>query len=127
MNTRHGRSRAAAGVLVALAVAGWLLALASHAAQERRREVSVSARKYAFTPPVIEVDQDDVVRITLTAEDIPHSFTIDAYRIAKRASPERPAVFEFQADQPGSFRIYCNLQIDEKCRDMSATLVVRQR
>jgi len=57
------------------------------------------------------VDQDDVVRITFTAEDIPHSFTIDAYRIAKRASPGRPVVFEFQADQPGSFRIYCNCRL----------------
>lgn len=127
MNTPHGRFRTAAGLLVVLAAAGWGLALASHAAQERRREVFVSARKYAFAPPVIEVDQSDVVRVTFTAEDIPHSFTIDAYRIAKRASPERPVVFEFQADQAGSFRIYCNLQIDEGCRTMSATLVVRPR
>jgi heme/copper-type cytochrome/quinol oxidase subunit 2 len=117
-----------AWALAAAVAAGCLLlALAPQAVQERRREHSVSARKYAFSPPSIEVDQGDVVRVTLTAEDIPHSFTVDAYRIAKRASPGRPVVFEFRADQPGSFPIYCNLQIDEKCRDMRATLVVRAR
>lgn len=116
-----------AGALAAVLAAGWLLAATADALQERRREIAVSARKYAFSPPTIEVDQGDVVRVTFTTEDIPHSFTVDAYRIAKRASPERPAVFEFQADRPGSFPIYCNLQIDEKCRDMRATLVVRPR
>jgi cytochrome c oxidase subunit 2 len=112
---------------VGLAAAAWLVTLSVPAGQERRRDIAVSAHKYAFDPAVIEVDQGDVVRITLTAEDIPHSFTIDEYRIAKRASPGRPVVFEFHADKPGSFRIYCNLQIDEKCRDMSATFVVRPR
>jgi len=122
----HG-FRSTAGLLLLLAVTGWVLALASHASQERRREFSFSARKYAFDPPVIQVDQGDVVRITLTAEDIPHSCTIDAYRIAKRASPGRPVTFEFQADQAGSFKFYCNLQIDERCREMIGTLVVRPR
>ena len=127
MIERLGRIRSAVVVLIVCAVVGCALVLASHAAQERRREFSVSARKYAFDPPVIQVSQGDVVRVTLTAEDIPHSFTIDAYRIAKRAGPGGPVTFEFQADQVGSFEIYCNLQIDEGCRQMKATLVVRPR
>jgi len=58
------------------------------------------------------------VRITLSSDDIPHSFTIDKYRIAKRVEPGRPVVFEFRADQAGRFPIYCNLSLDEKCREM---------
>ena len=58
---------------------------------------------------------------------IAHSFTIDAYRIAKRVSPGHPVVFEFRADKPGTFPIYCNLQIDEGCRQMKGELIVKQK
>ena len=91
------------------------------------RNFSVSAHKYAFAPAVIEVNQDDLVRITFTTDDIPHSFTIDKYRIAKRVEPGKPVVFEFRADQPGRFPIYCNLAIDEKCKDMKGELVVTSK
>ncbi len=51
------------------------------------RTVSVTARKYAFSPARIEVAQDDLVKIELSTEDIPHSWTVDEYRIAKRVNP----------------------------------------
>lgn len=92
-----------------------------------RREVQLTARRYEYAPPRIEVTQDDLVKITLTSADIPHSFTIDEYRIAKRVGAGQTMTFEFRADQPGTFRIYCNLRQDEKCRSMSATLVVKPR
>ena len=76
---------------------------------------------------MIDVNQDDLVRITFTTTDIPHSFTIDKYRIAKRVEPGRSVVFEFRADQPGRFPIYCNLAIDERCKEMKAELVVKAR
>lgn len=98
-------------------------------AQEGGREqtFSVSAHKYDFSPARIDVQQDDLVRITLTSQDIPHSFTVDKYRIAKRVEPGKTVVFEFRADQPGRFPIYCNLSIDEKCREMHGELVVTAR
>src|SRR5437763_1501756 len=57
------------------------------------RTWQVSASRYKFDPPQIEVFQDDLVKIELTAGDIPHSLTIDAYRIAKRANPGHPVTF----------------------------------
>jgi heme/copper-type cytochrome/quinol oxidase subunit 2 len=91
------------------------------------REFSVSARKYAFSPARIEVKQDDLVKISLHAEDIAHSFTIDAYRIAKRAGAGQTIVFEFRADRPGTFPFYCNLISDEGCKNMHGELVVTPR
>ena len=41
----------------------------------------------ASIPPRLEVDQNDLVKITLTSADIAHSFTVDGYRIAKRVGP----------------------------------------
>ncbi len=94
---------------------------------EGRREFTVDAKKYRFEPARMEVDEGDIVRITLVAADIPHSFTIDGYRIAKRGEPGKPVTFEFLADHAGTFKFYCNLTIDDGCRRMAGELVVKKR
>ncbi|MCM3881295.1 MAG: cupredoxin domain-containing protein [Vicinamibacterales bacterium] len=110
-------------------VLGVMLGFGAAFAQEggREQKFSVSAHKYAFSPGQLDVQQDDLVRIALTSDDIPHSFTIDKYRIAKRVEPGKTVVFEFRADQPGRFPIYCNLAIDERCKEMRGELVVNKR
>ena len=89
-----------------------------------QRSLTVVARKYAFEPARLEVNLNDLVKVTLTSADIAHSFTIDAYRIAKRVGGGHTVTFEFRADQPGTFPIYCNLRQDERCRQMHGELVV---
>jgi len=91
------------------------------------RKFTISAHKYAFSPSRIVVQQDDLVRISLSTDDIPHSFTVDKYRIAKRVEPGKPIVFEFRADQPGRFPIYCNLTSDDGCKKMVGELIVDAR
>jgi nitrous-oxide reductase len=87
----------------------------------------VSIRRYAFEPARMEVNQDDLVKIELRTADIAHSFTIDAYRIAKRVDAGHPVTFEFRADRAGTFPYYCNLQIDDGCRKLRGELVVKPR
>jgi heme/copper-type cytochrome/quinol oxidase subunit 2 len=91
------------------------------------RPWQITATRYKFDPPRIEVLQDDLVKIELRTDDIAHSLTIDAYRIAKRVSPGQPITFEFRADQAGTFPFYCNLQIEDGCRQMRGQLVVKPR
>ncbi len=75
--------------VAAIALTGvglWLVAPRS-AAQEapsNQRGLTVVARKYAFEPARLEVNLNDLVKVTLSSPDIAHSFTVDAYRIAKR-------------------------------------------
>ena len=76
-------------------------------------------------PARIEVQKDDLVKVTFHARDIAHSFTVDAYRIAKRAAAGQTIVFEFRADQAGSFPFYCNLSQDDRCKQMKGEIVVR--
>jgi len=92
-----------------------------------RRTVEVVAKRYQFTPSRIEVHVDDLVKIVFSTEDIPHSFTIDDYRIAKRAAPGRPVTFDFLANKAGTFVFYCNLTTEEGCKKMRGELVVRPR
>jgi heme/copper-type cytochrome/quinol oxidase subunit 2 len=93
-------------------------------AQGATREFTISGDHFAFTPVRMEVQKDDLVKIIFTARDIAHSFTIDQYRIAKRAAAGQTVVFEFRADQVGTHRFYCNLTQDDRCRKMEGELIV---
>ena len=110
-------------LVLVLAVFGLLV----RAQEGGERRFTVTSHKYAFSPARIDVQQDDLVRVTFSTSDIPHSFTIDKYRIAKRVEPGKSIVFEFRADQPGRFPIYCNLTADDGCRKMIGELVVTGR
>lgn len=108
-----------------MAFAAVFLAGLSAREQGPVREFSVTGRDHAFSPARIEVQRDDVVKVTFTAADIPHSFTCDSYRISKRAGAGQSVTFEFRADQTGTFEFYCNLSADDRCRGMKGQLVVR--
>jgi heme/copper-type cytochrome/quinol oxidase subunit 2 len=93
--------------------------------QGQVREFEVVGQEFRFSPATIEVQRDDLVKITFTAADMAHSFTSDQYRIAKRAAAGQAVTFEFRADQPGNFEFYCNLKQDDRCRNMRGRLIVR--
>ena len=115
----------AIGLILAVSSAALVLAQA-------KRELSVTGRRYTYVVPdssgrEIRVRLNDLVTITFSAEDIPHSFTIsdDHYRIDRRAEPGKPVTFSFRADKAGEFEIRCTLTIDERClREMRGKLIV---
>jgi heme/copper-type cytochrome/quinol oxidase subunit 2 len=94
---------------------------------QNRRDFTIVAKDHTFTPNKLEVTQDDLVKITLTSEDVPASFAIDAYRIIKRVAGGSSITFEFRADQPGTFPFYCNLTKDAACKEMKGVLSVRSK
>jgi cytochrome c oxidase subunit 2 len=127
---KRDRRRAVATLsLLALSPLSWLVRTIGAAQSQgpAPRPLRIVARKYRFEPARIEVNQDGLVMIEIVTTDIAHSFTIDAYRIAKRVTPGQPVTFEFRADMPGTFPYYCNLQIDEGCKQMRGELVVKPR
>jgi heme/copper-type cytochrome/quinol oxidase subunit 2 len=121
---RHNSIVASACVAVVLLAAS-VVESARIRAQGIAREFTVNGDHFAFNPLRIEVQKDDLVKITFTAHDIAHSFTIDDYRIAKRAAAGQSVTFEFRADQVGTHRFYCNLTQDERCRRMEGQLIVK--
>jgi heme/copper-type cytochrome/quinol oxidase subunit 2 len=112
------------GVLVVTAPAvGRLLAQEA----PNRREFTIVAKDFHYSPTRIEVTQDDLDKLTIRSEDIAHSFTIDEYRISKRVPAGGSSTFEFQADRPGTFAFYCGLTGDPGHKMMRGELVVRGR
>jgi cytochrome c oxidase subunit 2 len=92
-----------------------------------RREFTITAKNYDFSPSRIEVTQDDLVKITLRSSDEAHSFAIDGYRIMKRVPAGGATTFEFRADRPGTFAFYCSMTNAEGHGRMKGELVVASR
>ena len=112
-------------------VAGAVAAVA-----QSKTDIAVAAYKYGYRisgsgKGEIRAHMGDLLRIAFSAEDIPHSFTIDDdhYRISRRAEPGKPpTTFEFRADKAGTFEIYCNLSNDARCRrETIGRLIVEEK
>jgi heme/copper-type cytochrome/quinol oxidase subunit 2 len=124
---RSFQLRLSVGVIIAA------LAIVGAARAQSKKDFAVAAHKYAFSVdghgPEIHVQQNDLVRITFSTDDIPHSFTVEdeTYRIMRRAEPGKPVTFEFRADKAGRFPFKCTLTADERCKEMQGLLVVDDR
>ena len=100
---------------------------------QSKKDFAVVAHKYGYRVDgegaEIHVNQDDLVRITFSTDDIPHSFTLDdeTYRIMRRAEPGKPVMFEFRADKAGRFPFKCTLAADPRCKEMQGWLVVEPK
>ena len=92
-----------------------------------RREFSISASDYRFSPDRLEVMQDDLVKLTVESADVAYSFTIDEYRLSRRVPAGGKAVIEFRADQPGTFEFYSNMTSDARHSKMRGQLTVRRK
>jgi heme/copper-type cytochrome/quinol oxidase subunit 2 len=92
-----------------------------------RREFSISARDYRFSPDRLDVMQDDLVKLTVESGDVAYSFTIDEYRLSRRIPAGGKTVIEFRADQAGSFDFYSNMTSDARHSKMRGQLTVRRR
>jgi cytochrome c oxidase subunit 2 len=114
------------GPLGLLALSAALCGPAGAVSQQKtpHHQFEVTARRYEFLPPRLAVHTGDLVRITVRSQDIPHSFVIDAYRIAKKVHGGGSVTFEFLADRSGEFPFYCNLHDEDGCRNMKGALVV---
>jgi len=104
--------------------------LAAPAGQDQaptRREFTVTARDYSFSPNRVEAQQDDLIKLTVQSADNAYGFTIDDYRVSKRVPAGGSTVIEFRADRAGTFAFYSNLSNDARHSQMRGQLVVRPR
>jgi len=89
------------------------------------REVAVSARQFAFDPPVLRVNHGDRVRLTLLATDVVHGFHLDEYGTEARVEPGVSRRVEFVADRAGKFRYRCSVSCGTLHPFMIGELIVR--
>ena len=104
--------------------------LARTAAQDQapeRRDLTITAKDFRFSPNRIEVGRDDLLRLTVKSEDVAYGFTIDDYRVSKRVPAGGSVVLELRTDREGTFPFYSNMTSDARHAQMRGELVVRRR
>lgn len=113
--------------LLVVGVVGLLSPFVFHAQEQapNRREITLTARNYRFSPARIEVGQDDLVKLTVQSEDNAYSVTIDEYRVSRRVPAGGSTTLEFRADRAGTFAFYSNLTNDARHAQMRGELIVR--
>jgi cytochrome c oxidase subunit 2 len=97
-------------------------------AEQEPKTFEVVARRFAFEPDTIEVNEGDRVRLLVTSADGPHGVEIKQFKVKKsvpRAKPgDKPVVIEFVANAAGKFPILCSEYCGSGHNDMTGTLVV---
>ena len=91
-------------------VAGLFAVLAVSLAQEKPavREITMTAKKYEFSPGEIRVQRGETVKLSITALDRKHGFKIEALDIDRELPKGEVVTIEFTADRVGSFPIACS-------------------
>ena len=119
-------------VFTALGAAAFAAALGSARplAQDQtpeRRDVTITAKDFHFSPNRVEISRDDLLRLTVKSEDVAYGFTIDDYRVSKRVPAGGSVVLELRADREGTFPFYSNMTSDARHSQMKGELVVRRK
>src|SRR5712692_8399354 len=90
-------------VLVLGGLGGFLLAYAQQALPQER-SYTITAHKYAYDPPVIQVNRGDRIHIRLVAQDVTHGFYLEGYDVDAKMRPENDTFWTRQPSQGGDYK-----------------------
>ncbi len=102
-----GEWRWGIGLVVAVLVLG--LPVPQPQAKPQERVFRVTARQFAFEPPVLQVNPGDRVVIELRSSDVVHGLYVEGYDVEAVAEPGQPDRIVFVADRPGTYRLRCSV------------------
>ena len=107
---------------ILLSILVCLLFTPSAFAEEKSFELR--AKKFSYTPNIVEVDKGDVVKIRLISEDVHHGFYLDGYGVQTSAHPGQDGSVKFVANRTGRFSFRCSVTCGEFHPYMVGYLVV---
>lgn len=122
IRNRRGCLTAAASTVLICLWCVWLVA--GPAKAQGVHQITMTAKRYAFDPPVIELKKGEKVRLIITAVDHDHGIKIDAYDIDQVLKKGDPTTIEFTADKAGTFEFRCSVFCGMGHRKMKGMLKV---
>ncbi len=90
------------------------------------QEVTLSATSFEFSPATVTVKKGVPVKLTITAQDVPHGFSLPEFGIQRDLNPGKAEVIEFTPDKAGSFTFACSVFCGAGHGGMKGTLVVTE-
>ena len=113
-------------LLVGLALVVLFIPLPARATVPTERTFRIEAKRFAYSPAVLQVNPGDLVTIELVATDVVHGLSIDSYSLETTADPGQTARLTFVASQAGSFHFHCTVVCGSLHPFMTGKLVVGQ-
>ena len=117
----HMKSIRAITLFSFIVYALWFMAGSALAAE---RFFEIKAKKFSYTPNIINVKRGDTVKIRLLSEDVHHGLFVDGYGIKTSAHPGMEGSLKFVADKPGRYTFRCSVTCGEFHPYMVGYLVV---
>ncbi len=125
LQAAYGRLPAPAILVSCVMVFGSLgFVLAADSPPPTERQITVTARQYAYDPPVLRVNRGDTIRLRFVALDVMHGFYLEGHDLDLTAKPmerpfevRRPSAPEkvehleevvFTAERAGKYRYRCS-------------------
>ena len=87
-------------------------------------EVTMTAKKYEFSPNIVRVKKGDHVRLIITALDRDHGFKIDAFHIDQKLPKGEAVTVDFIADRSGTFPFQCSRVCGLEHKKMKGELII---
>ncbi|KAA0242359.1 MAG: hypothetical protein DYG83_16460 [Candidatus Brocadia sp. AMX2] len=72
------------------------------------QKISMTAKRFEFTPEVIQVKQGTHVILEIESLDVTHGFKIEQYGILVTIPEKGRATVEFYAKEPGTYPFQCS-------------------
>jgi heme/copper-type cytochrome/quinol oxidase subunit 2 len=107
----------------------------------QERNITITAHKYAYDPPTLQVNRGDRVHIRLVSKDVTHGFYLEGYDLDAKVRPDNPTFWmrrpseqkeykeveeiSFVANRPGKFRYRCSITCGYMHPFMQGELIVR--
>jgi len=113
-------------VLAGLALAVIFIPLPVGASAPTERTFRIEAKRFEYSPAILQVNPGDKVTIELVATDVVHGLSIDGYNLETTADPGKTARITFTADRAGSFRFHCTVTCGNMHPFMTGKLKVGQ-
>ncbi|HET9752097.1 MAG TPA: cupredoxin domain-containing protein [Myxococcales bacterium] len=101
----------------------WALA-ALLAAPAQERVIRVTAKRFEFSPSVIELRVGEPVVLELTSLDRRHGFAVPLLKIDEKIEPGKTLRLRVVPDRPGTWDFHCNLFCGSGHEDMEGRIVV---
>ena len=140
MRLAHIPNRLLAAPLLLLGGGAGFLASYVGQAPPQERTITITARKYAYDPPVLRVNRGDRLHIRLVAKDVTHGFYLEGHDVDAKARPENSSFWirrpskaeEYQeaeeidlvAHRAGKFRYRCSITCGYMHPFMQGELIV---
>jgi len=103
-----------------------VLAYTTHSAPQADgvKVISITAKKFDFTPGEITVKKGVPVALELTSSDRVHGFSFPDFKLTAKIEPGKVTRMVFTPDRTGEFTFSCNIFCGSGHEEMAGRLIV---